>query len=311
MMFDPPRLFRVLGDETRLRILSLLARDELSAREIEQVMNLGQSRISAQLAQIRESLPLRERRDGRRVYLQIDRDDAEAARLLDFVEPMIRDRESCRSDRQNLAELRRRQAEAARGEAENEDRLSRNFQPGRTWEGFARALLAVSRFDRVLDIGVGDGELTALLAEASRSLVAVEPDEATRQGCARKLQRRGLEGVELRAGEIEALPAEDEAFDLVVASQVLHHAEDPAAALGECARVLVPGGQLLVLDLQSHAESWVRERFAHRHLGFDAQALRTSLRDAGLESIEVRPAARDPRPPFFVTLLASARKEVS
>ncbi|MEZ6197402.1 MAG: metalloregulator ArsR/SmtB family transcription factor [Planctomycetota bacterium] len=305
MMKNAAKLFRALGDETRLRLLHLLSREELTARELEEVTNLGQSRVSAQLATLREAVPLAERRCGRRVHLRVDANDPGAAAILELVEPMIADSEACRADRRNLDALLR----ARRGDDDAALGLGRGYLPGRSWEGFARALLTLVRPGRLLDVGVGDGELTLLLAASAASVVAVDPDPAARERLRRKAEKRGVTRLEIADGDLSSLPVADASCDLVLLSQVLHCAEDVERALDECARALAPQGRLLILDLKRHAEAWVRERLDHRHLGFEERELRRALAARGLAELDVRPVSRDERPPHFVTLLATGIRE--
>jgi ArsR family transcriptional regulator len=105
--------------------------------------------------------------------------------------------------------------------------------------------------------------------------------------------------------DIEDLPLEDGSFEVAVLSQALHHAQVPARALREAARILAPGGRLLVIDLLAHAEDWVREKLQHVHLGFTEAELEQHMREAGFRSVAIQRAARDPHPPYFITLVAT------
>ncbi|MFM7297011.1 MAG: class I SAM-dependent methyltransferase, partial [Planctomycetota bacterium] len=123
-----------------------------------------------------------------------------------------------------------------------------------------------------------------------------------------RAKAQGIANIETVEGELEDLPLPDSSHDVVVMSQALHHAADPEKALAEAARVLVPGGSLLVLDLLAHNEDWVREKLEHVHLGFTEAELDARIRAAGFTHVSVMRAARDPQPPHFMTLVASARR---
>ena len=307
MMKDVAKIFKALGDETRLRMLHVLDNEEVAAKDLEEILNLGQSRVSSQLAVIRESLVMKERREGRTVFLALDDADTETASVMELLRPRFAASRLCRLDLENLQRLaERRRADGSGYSDPAEGDLGRRYLPGRTWEGFARALLTLIPRQRVADIGVGDGDMTRLLARFSERLYAIDPSEAVLARLARKAE--GREGIETRQGEIERIPLDDGSVDLVVASQVLHLAADPAAAIVECARVLATGGRLLILDLKSHDENWVREKLGHRHLGFSEAELREWLAAAGLEDATVAAVARDGKAPHFVSIMATARR---
>jgi ubiquinone/menaquinone biosynthesis C-methylase UbiE len=119
---------------------------------------------------------------------------------------------------------------------------------------------------------------------------------------------KGITNVEAVEGEIEDLPLPDSTYDVVVLSQALHHAKHPERALAEARRILLPGGRLLVIDLLAHTEEWVRDQLQHVHLGFTEAGLEALLAESGFERTFLQRAARDPQPPHFMTLVASAVK---
>lgn len=304
-MKNVARLFKALGDETRLRILHAMATEEVSVTELAEILNLGQSRVSSQVAVLRESFPVKERREGRTAYLSVDTDVPEVAELMALVRPQIATTRACRIDAENLAALvKRREA----GNGQMPGGLGKNYLPGRTWEGFANALLRIVPRQRVADIGIGDGDMTLLLASFAETLTAIDPDEAVLGRLQRKAAAARVGNVELAAGAIEDLPLEDGSVDLVMVSQVLHLVKSPGRAIAECVRVLDDDGRLVVLDLRSHDESWVTEKLAHRHLGFAERQLKRWFGRAGLADVEAAAVARDRRPPHFVTVMATGCK---
>lgn len=301
-MKDLARLFKALGDETRLRILHALVTEEVSVTELAEILNLGQSRVSSQVAVLRESLPVKERREGRTAYLSVDDRDPEVADLMDIARPRFAETRACLIDAENLAALVKRRR-ARNGQMPGG--LGKHYLPGRTWEGFANALLRIVPRQRVADIGIGDGDMTLLLASFAETLTAIDPSETVLARVRRQATAAGADNVEFVAGEIEDLPMEDRSVDLVMVSQVLHLVKSPGRAITECARVLDRGGRLVILDLKSHDESWVTEKLGHRHLGFSERQLKRWFSKAGFEDVEATAVARDRRPPHFVTIMAT------
>ena len=180
--------------------------------------------------------------------------------------------------------------------------------PGRTWEGLARGLLQLAPRGRYVDLGVGDGLLTMMLAEVAREVVAVDISAQMLAQLKTRATQKGIGNIVTLESDIAHLALADQSFDVAVLSQALHHCDEPLSALKEAQRVLVRGGRLLVLDLVAHGESWVKDQLQHRHLGFGEGELEHMLLEAGFERPFVRRAARDPQPPHFMTLVASATK---
>jgi ubiquinone/menaquinone biosynthesis C-methylase UbiE/biotin operon repressor len=301
------RLLRALSDETRMRILHLLAQEELSGTDLMEILNMGQSRVSTHLALLKEVGLVQDRKAGRRTYFSIAAGPASGfwERVLD----QNRTAPEFAADGAGLEALRARQRSEKRAYF---DRVAASFGdellPGRTWEGLARALLLLAPRARYADLGVGDGLLTLMLAEVAASVTAVDLSAEMLAQLTARARKRGIDNLETVQGDIENLPLPDASHDVVVASQALHHAQSPLECLKEARRILVRGGRLLVIELLAHTEEWVREKLEHVHLGFTEQDLETLLTEAGFERIHVQRAARDPQPPHFMTLVATAQK---
>jgi len=298
------RRLKALADETRLRILHLLRAEELSCSDLMEVLNMGQSRVSTHLNLLKEAGLVGDRRAGRRHLYSLSH--GTGAELVERVLGEAADSPELTNDAAGLEALRARKRADSRAYF---DRVAASFGeqllPGRTWEGLTRALLRLSPRARYVDVGVGDGLLTLMLAEVAESVTAVDISPEMLRQLAQRAERAGLRNVTPVEGELEDLPLPEAAFDVAVLSQALHHADDPARALAEARRVVVPGGHVLVIDLLAHTEDWVREKLQHRHLGFGEQQLEELLRAAGLQQVSVQRAARDPVPPHFMTLVAS------
>lgn len=301
------RLLKALGDETRLRILNLLRLGELSVGDLTEILNLGQSRTSTHLTVLKEVELVRDRRAGRRSYYSLAPGPGQ-----ELLESLLEEQDEVAefaADRAGFEALQRRHREESRAYF---DRVAATFGervlPGRTWEGLTRGLLRLAPRARYVDLGIGDGLLTLMLAEVAESVTAVDLSPEMLGQLSLRAKRKGIENVETVEGEIEDLPLPDESFDVAVLSQALHHAADPDKALREARRILVPGGRVLVLDLLAHGEDWVRDQLQDVHLGFTEADLESLLQNNGFEHISIERAARDPQPPHFMTLVATGTR---
>ena len=301
------RLLKALADDSRLRILHLLTQEELSGSDLMEVLNLGQSRVSTHLTLLKEVGLVLDRREGRRTLYTIAA--GPAAGLLGEVLDENRGAPELASDLAGLEALREARRVNKRAYF---DRVAASFGeqllPGRTWEGLARSLLRLAPRARYADLGIGDGLLTLMLAEVAEVVTAVDVSPEMLRQLALRAKQKGIGNIETVEGDIESLPLPDASHDVVVLSQALHHAHDPARALREARRILVSGGTLLAIDLLAHGEEWVREKLEHVHLGFTESELERLLASTGFVNVSVNRAARDPQPPHFMTLVASARR---
>lgn len=294
-------LFRLLGDEVRLRILRLLAAEALNVSELTGIVGIAQSGVSRHLGLLRDAGLVTEERSGGYTWFRLNPSlrepesalwsllDAEFARASD---PVLV------ADAAKLQEvLRLRKESFAEHGAVDE---TRQLVPGRSWPAWARATAYLLPHVDVVDIGCGDGYLTVEAARWARRVVAIDRSpEMLARGKA-LARRRKVSNIDWKRGEIEKLPLETNSVDVAVLSQALHHADEPARALAEAARVLRPGGRLLVLDLRQHDQAWVTSALGDRWLGFKDSDLARLLTDAGFERVEVRVGARKIGDPFTV-----------
>lgn len=301
------RLLKALGDETRLRILHLLSLEELACSDLMEVLNMGQSRVSTHLNLLKEAGLVSDRRAGRRnLYSRLDGPQSE---LLQRVLEEAADAPEFAADAAGVESLRLRRTDESRAYF---DRVAASFGeqilPGRTWEGLARAVLRLAPPMRCIDVGVGDGLLTLMLAEVAQSVTAVDISTEMLDQLEKRARAKGIHNLTTVEGALEDLPLPDDSFDVAILSQALHHAERPELALVEAGRVVAPGGRVLVIELLAHTENWVREKLQHRHLGFTEQDLERLLVESGLTNVTVQRAARDPQPPHFMTLVATGTR---
>jgi ArsR family transcriptional regulator len=306
---DTSQALRALADPTRLRILRLLSQHELTVAELTRVLASSQSTISQHLAQLRDAGLVADRKDGTRSFHSRAPSSGPAAQAWTELEAVVAASPESKADHAALEQVLASRAEESRAYFDRiAEAIEHEYLPGRTWEGLAKAALRLIPRRRVADLGIGSGELTLLLCTASEKVIGVDASKAMLERVKAKAQRAGVDNLELRHGQIEALPLKAGEVDVVLLSQTLHHAEQPSRALAEAFRVLAPGGRLLVLDLVRHKEHEAQRRFADRWPGFHARDVAQWLADAGFVHVDTSVVARERNAPHFQTLLAVAEK---
>jgi ArsR family transcriptional regulator len=312
-MSSVPALFRLLGDDARLRVLRLLAVERLNVSELTGILGIAQSGVSRHLGLLKEAGLVEEARDGGYSYYRIAPAVREGGNGLGPVWPLLQAHFDAaavtdlgRADDARLAEVRRVRRENFDTHA-GADTNERQLVPGRSWAAWSRALGHLLPPLRVADLGCGEGYLTIETSRWASKVIAVDRSKVVLDRARELAARRKVSNVVWKKGELEKLPLDGESVDVALLSQALHHAEDPAAAVREAVRILVPGGRVLVLDLREHDETWVRERLGDRWPGFSEERLRQLLSGAGLEQVKVNVGARRTGDPFTV-LIASGVK---
>jgi ArsR family transcriptional regulator len=289
---------RVFADATRVRLLSLLQGEELTVAELSAITQLAQPRVSTHLAKLKESGLVRDRRAGVSAYYRFD--DAAldpAQRALWHSISNGSDDPLLRQDADRLpAVLAMRAADQNWADSVAGD-MERHYSPGRTWEALARTALPLLEPGDVLDIASGDGVLAELLAPHSHRYVCVDTSARVVAAAAERLRR--FANVEVREGDMHALPFADGSFDLVVLMHALTYAAKPAQAVAEAARVLKRGGRLLLSSLARHEHRAVVEAYGHVNLGFGDKDLRKFAEKAGLKIASSETVTRERRPPHF------------
>ena len=301
---------RALSDATRLRIVALLERDELSVNELQEITRMGQSRISTHLGLLLDCQLVKSRREGKRTFYKLN-PDAQGT-TAEFIELAIRGAKELNdhnSDQINLKRIlnrRREQAQVFFNQVAG--RFDRVYGPGRSWQAFGHLLLRMLPPLTVADLGAGEGLLSELLARRCKKVIAVDNSEKIVEFGVAKAKKAGLKNLEFRLGDLQNPPVDPSSVDVVILSQALHHAEDPAATLAAGAKLLKPHGQILVLDLLTHKFERARELYGDRWLGFAESDLHRWLEAAGFKKIEISVVAREEQPPHFQTLFATGEK---
>ncbi len=301
---------RALSDPTRLRIVALLEKVELSVNELQEVTHMGQSRISTHLGLLQDAELVQSRREGKRTFYRINQSADSTAR--EFIGVAVRGAKEMpehAADEVNLKRiLARRNDQQQLYFNQIAGRFDRSYGPGRSWQAFGQMLLRVLPPLVVADLGAGEGLLSELLARRCKKVIAVDNSEKIVAFGAAKAKKNGLKNLEFRLGDLQAPPIEPHSVDLVVLSQALHHAEEPDKTIAACHGVLRPGGQIMILDLLKHTFDQARELYGDRWLGFPESDLQRWLEAAGFKKIEISVVAREEQPPNFATVLAAGEK---
>ena len=312
-MQSAPAVFRLLGDEVRLRLLRLLAQERLNVTELTGILGLAQSGVSRHLGLLKDAALIAEEREAGFTYYRIPEALRDAQNgfgplwpLLDSHFQSIRGTGEGRADDARLEEVRRVRNENFEAHA-GPDTRERQLVPGRSWAAWARALGHLLPPVRVADLGCGEGYLTIETSRWASRVIAVDRSAEVLKLARSLASRRKVTNVIWKRGELERLPLRDHSVDIALFSQALHHVDDPGQAVREAVRILVPGGRVLVLDLREHGETWVRDRLGDRMLGFTDRGLATLLADTGFADVRVTVGARRSGEPFAV-LIASGRR---
>lgn len=293
----------LLGDENRIRLCALLRDRELCVTDLVRVTGIAQSRVSTHLGRLREAGLVRDRRKGPQSFYGLVADSLPAAVRTCLDEIAASGDPTLDGDQARLREL---EAERRGDVPEHVDDLEREYSPGRSWQSLTVGIAALLRLGDVLDVGSGDGAAAAALAPYCRSLTCVDTNERLIGVARERLARHA--NVRAQVADAHALPFDDAAFDSVLVFHTLTYAENPARVLKECARVLRPGGRLVVLCLDEHRQSDVTARYGERHPGFSPRSVRGLLARAGLTVVSAQVAARELKKPHLQVVLAIADK---
>ncbi|HVY32485.1 MAG TPA: metalloregulator ArsR/SmtB family transcription factor [Polyangiaceae bacterium] len=294
----------LLGDESRLRLCALLRDRELCVTDLVRVTGISQSRVSTHLGRLREAGFVRDRRQGQQSFygLSLEALPATARAVLEqatrAADPTLE------GDQRRLEEL---EAERRGAAPEFADDIERFYSPGRTWQSLSVGLAALLDLGDALDVGSGDGAAASSLAPYCRSLTCVDTNARMIEVARERLQR--FAHVKAQVADVQALPFAEASFDAVLLFHTLTYAEKPAQALGECARVLRPGGRLVLLCLDEHRQHEITAPYGERHPGFSPAKVRELLTRSGLTVRTAEVACRESRKPHLQVVLAIAQKQ--
>jgi len=302
---------RLLADPTRLRLLLLLEQEELSVAELQQILGMGQSRISSHLAQLKRAGVVEDRRAGKNVYYGASEngEGSRRARVAELSRTLARELPETSRDRTSLKlVLRKRQDKAREYFDELAGKFGRRYCPGRSWQALAHALITLLPRLTVADLGAGEGTLSQLLAKNARKVIAIDNSPKMVEFGSKLAKKHGFRNLQYRLGDIEDPPIAKNSVDLAILSQALHHAIHPQRAIAAAHQILKRGGRLVILDLLSHRFERARELYADHWLGFSEVELHQFLEKAGFREIEVSVVAREKQSPHFQTVFATGVK---
>jgi ArsR family transcriptional regulator len=302
-------LFRLLADGTRLRLLRVLAQDRFNVSELTGILGVAQSGVSRHLGLLKDAGLVLEARESGFVYYRLSDEGRSNGHgplwtLLDQQFAASSSDRAVKEDEARLQEVLRLRKENFETHGD-----TRQLVPGRSWAAWARALGHLLPPVRVADLGCGDGYLTIETSRWASRVIAIDRSRPVLERARALAKRRGVRNITWRQGEIERLPLRDGAVDVAILSQALHHARHPGHALSEAARIVSPGGRVLVLDLREHDQEWVTERLGDRWRGFDEGALEKLLAAAGLKEVKVTVGARRSGDPFTVLIASGCKPE--
>ena len=288
---------RAVSEETRLRIVALLAEGELSVSDLTDILGQSQPRISRHLKILAEAGVVERHREGAWAFFRLAEGVSDS-----FIQPILATLDSqdpgLSEDRDRLASVRTQRSQAAQAFfarlAPRWDELRSLHVPEGTVEAAVLDVLGPAKIGALVDLGTGTGRMLQVLAPLTERAVGLDASHAMLSVARANLARAGFARAELRQGDIHAPPLAPGSFDLVLIHQVLHYLDDPARALVQAGRLLVPGGRLLVVDFAPHDLEFLRETQAHRRLGFAPEQVCAWLEEAGLATETMRELAPAP-----------------
>lgn len=281
-------MLRAAGDPTRLRLLLLLRQAELTVSELIEIVGQSQPRVSRHLKLLGEAGLLERFKEGSWVfYRAADRGKGAelGAALASLADPSLGQADAAR-----LAHVRQTRAAAAaayfKANAPEWERIRALHAPEKDVEAGIVKLMTARPIQNLLDAGTGTGRMLELLAPHARRAVGVDVSPEMLAIARDRLLREDIKNAQVRLADTYRLPfaGDTDAFDAVLFHQVLHYLDDPGAAVAEAARVMAPGGRLLIADFAPHALEFLRDDYAHRRLGFSDREVESWFASAGLKT---------------------------
>lgn len=268
---------RAAGEPSRLRILSLLRHGDLSVGELVDILGQSQPGVSQHLKTLTASGLIQRLPEGSWVFYRISADPGLRALLDGIFEQLDLEAGDLARDRERLDSVREARAESAdsyfKRVAESWDEIRALHYPNEAIETALLEAAGDGSYERLIDIGTGTGRILSLFSDKVQRAEGIDQSHEMLTIARANLARAGVDNASVRKGDADALPLEDEAADLVVIHQVLHYVETPERVIAEAARILRPGGRLIVVDFAPHELEFLRIDHAHRHLGLCPSAL--------------------------------------
>ena len=291
---------KAAGEETRLRVLALLAEAELTVSDLTDILRQSQPRISRHLKLLVEAGLVERFREGTWAFFRLAEHGAGADVAQALIERLDPGDQTVKRDHERLASVRQARATAAqayfRAHAAEWDRIRKLHVADEAVEDAIRAALSDKPFRSLLDLGTGTGRMLEMFGPDIERGLGLDLSLDMLLLARDRLERTGLRNCSVRQGDIYDLPLANDSFDVVILHQVLHFLDDGARAIREAARVLRPGGRLLVIDFAPHEQEFLREQFAHRRLGFAPDTVMQWITASGLDPVMHKSLAPEPGP---------------
>lgn len=278
---------RAVGERTRLRILFLLSHGELTVKELTMILNQSQPRVSRHVKLMGEAGLISRIREGSWVFLRIAEQDRPGALARMIVDLMPGDDDVLRDDLKRLEKVKAARNERAAQHfdaiAEDWDRIRSLHVAERDVERAMAGALGDEKIETLVDVGTGTGRMLELFSGLAETAIGIDASHKMLAIARARMEQAGFADVQMRHGDVYALPFDTGSVDVVTIHQVLHYLDDPGAALSEAARVLKPGGRLLIVDFAPHELEFLREEQAHRRLGITSEQMKVWMDQANLE----------------------------
>ena len=295
---------RLLADASRVRILLLLEREELTVAELQEILSMGQSRISTHLAQLRQAGLVEDRRQGKNSLYSLK--NRELMPLLRAAADEIPEAED---DTKALHLVLEKRRDKVRGYFDElAGKFGRNYVPGRSWKGLAETLLQLMPPTVIADLGAGEGTFSQLLAQRAKQVIAVDNSPKMVEFGTKLAKENGVSNIDYRVGDLESPPIRAGSVDLAFFSQSLHHALHPQRAVEAAWKLLKQNGRIVILDLKKHGFEQAREMYADTWLGFSEVELRGFLEKAGFKGVQSWIVDQEKQNPAFETILAMGQR---
>ncbi len=304
------KALRLIADPTRLRILSLLRQEELSVVELQDILGMGQSRISSQLSQLRQAKLVTDRRSGKNIIYNFGNEASPLdGRIVAALELAAAELPEVAEDRAALDLILAKRRDKARAYFDAlAGKFGRTYCPGRSWKALAETLLKLMPPLVIADLGAGEGTFSQLLAQRAEKVIAIDNSEKMVEYGTSVARENGYLNLEYRLGGIEDPPIDEGSVDIAFFSQSLHHAVHPGQAIAAARRILKLGGHIVILDLLKHQFEDAKDLYADLWLGFSELEISRFLKEQGFDGIDIAVVDRESEPPHFQTLLAIGRK---
>lgn len=297
------KLMKTAGDETRLRIISLVKQYPLNVSELTEILGFAQSGVSRHLGQLKKSGLIREQREGMCNYyypVSLNESDEEVAAFSAYLDSRLKPAEND-SDHIKLMEIIKKREAGTKGLNE------RLLEPGQSWQVWSKTLALLLPGYKVADFGCGDGILSVEMARFAKSVISVDKNRKAITQTEKLIARAGVENITLLEESLEKTTIDSESIDIVFFSQSLHHLENPVNGLKEAFRILDEGGRILIMELAEHKEAWTREKLGHVHLGFKPEKLETLVKKAGFQITYSETISSGDKDSFQVILMGGVK----